>query len=79
MVGYIEKKRKCAWLFLIHSCIFRFTCRTNTVVVIDANNYVTYVERTMEEPINVEKIRWNTNRFEFKIDPQATMENRNCD
>ena len=45
-----------------------FTYRTNTVVIIDADNNATFVERTMEEPINVENIHWKTNKFEFKID-----------
>ena len=41
--------------------------RTHTVIVIDAQNNVTFIEKTMESPINVEDIHWNTNVFQFKI------------
>ena len=41
--------------------------RTHTVLVIDAQNNITFVEKTMESPIKVEDIHWKTNTFQFKI------------
>ena len=45
-----------------------FTYRTNTIVMIDADNNTTFFERTMKEPIDIENIQWKTNKFEFRID-----------
>ncbi|CAH1246418.1 TANGO2 [Branchiostoma lanceolatum] len=41
--------------------------RTNTVVLVDGDNHVTFVEKTLKVPVDVEKFEWEVNKFEFNV------------
>ncbi|CAH1800872.1 unnamed protein product [Owenia fusiformis] len=58
-----------------HSAIFvkptegiRCGTRTNTVVIIDSEGLCEYVDRTMEDSINADSVKWTTSNYIFQMD-----------
>ncbi|XP_042878340.1 transport and Golgi organization 2 homolog [Penaeus japonicus] len=45
----------------------KYGTRTTTVILVDHNDNVTYREKTMEEPIDIEDVKWIENNFDFKL------------
>ncbi|XP_065840212.1 transport and Golgi organization 2 homolog [Oscarella lobularis] len=41
--------------------------RTTTVVVVGKDDHATFVEKTMQKPIDLGKYEWNTQRFDFEL------------
>lgn len=51
----------------------RYGTRTNTVILVDHEGTVTYVERTMAEPIKQEQVEWITTTETFKIEEHSSF------
>ncbi|XP_062518290.1 transport and Golgi organization protein 2 homolog [Corticium candelabrum] len=41
--------------------------RTTSVILVDNKDHVTYVERTLDDPIEIGTYRWQTQQFEFDL------------
>nr|XP_006821091.1 PREDICTED: transport and Golgi organization protein 2 homolog [Saccoglossus kowalevskii] len=41
--------------------------RTNTIILVNTANKVKYVERTLEEPIDIENLKWLRNNYDFNL------------
>ncbi|XP_006821090.1 transport and Golgi organization protein 2 homolog [Saccoglossus kowalevskii] len=41
--------------------------RTNTIILVNAANKVKYVERTLQEPIDIENLKWLRNNYDFNL------------
>ncbi|XP_077995747.1 transport and Golgi organization 2 homolog isoform X3 [Glandiceps talaboti] len=41
--------------------------RTHTIILVDASNKVTYLEKTLTEPIDEKNFQWTTNMYNFDI------------
>ncbi|XP_066289770.1 transport and Golgi organization 2 homolog [Branchiostoma lanceolatum] len=46
--------------------------RTNTIILVDQDNHVTFLEKTMKQPIDIDSPEWEVNKFEFDIGPRLT-------
>eukprot|EP00794_Sanderia_malayensis_P014016 gene14017-15474_t len=46
---------------------YKYGTRTSTVIVVDENKSVTYVEKTMSDPMNFDDPKWKTSKLEFDI------------
>ncbi|XP_035680125.1 transport and Golgi organization protein 2 homolog [Branchiostoma floridae] len=46
--------------------------RTNTVILVDQDNHVTFLEKTMKQPIDIDNPEWEVNKFELDIESRLT-------
>ncbi|KAI8504616.1 Transport and Golgi organization protein 2 [Branchiostoma belcheri] len=46
--------------------------RTNTVILVDQNDHVTFLEKTLKQPIDIDNPEWEVNKFEFDLKCRLT-------
>ena len=46
-------------------------CRTTTVILVEKNGHITFVEKTLEEPIVIGECKWKIRRHEFELQEKA--------
>ncbi|XP_077995746.1 transport and Golgi organization 2 homolog isoform X2 [Glandiceps talaboti] len=51
----------------VHSPGSNYGTRTHTIILVDASNKVTYLEKTLTEPIDEKNFQWTTNMYNFDI------------
>lgn len=47
---------------------YMYGTRAMTVILVDNENQVTFIERSMADPMNISDQKWQTQRFEFKLE-----------